>query len=479
MRVVFVDTPIPTAAFMSGGVCQSRYWDAFNTRYGEAHANALGADSGIWELPHWMPWLAGVLRAASFDNLVAIAPGALEVEYGDLDTATALRKVGETPGDVYLLSPMAVNLHIALKVAEVIKARYPQAHVVFGGVVASPLAALVATDPNVDYVIVGRGEVALPALLAALERNRGVGDVGNLVWRSDNGAIRRSPRVYDALHPSQLPFPDVGILPKTLGPQLRYLRVVHGLGCPYSCAFCTIQTIGRAARHFSTSRVLEEIAAYRAQFGSGHHVYFGDETFTLPNRKARELCDAIATAGGVAFDCQTRLDALGDLSLLGRLAEAGCKWLEIGLESYDQDVQVRFKQGTALSSLDRVLKAARANGLAVCTYLVNGWPNQTLDDMRRSVERVCDYIDTGLLRGSYFGNLVPYPGSPLFEAPAKFGIRIRHWDYRLYSEERAPVFDTAHATAEAIHRLFVEGREMLGEAMRATSFVAETAEETV
>lgn len=56
---------------------------------------------------------------------------------------------------------------------------------------------------------------------------------------------------------------------------IRYLRQVYGLGCPYNCGFCTIQTSNRKPDYFAIDRVLAEIRAYRRHDGASHNVYWG------------------------------------------------------------------------------------------------------------------------------------------------------------------------------------------------------------
>jgi hypothetical protein len=106
------------------------------------------------------------------------------------------RALISAPGDVFLFSPMTPNLTFAIEIAAVVKELYPQCHTIFGGVAATPLADALAINPIVDFVVTGRGEYALPALLDAISSHSPIDNVGNLLIRTDDGRISRSSYTY-------------------------------------------------------------------------------------------------------------------------------------------------------------------------------------------------------------------------------------------------------------------------------------------
>jgi anaerobic magnesium-protoporphyrin IX monomethyl ester cyclase len=468
VRVCFVPTPMITQHVPLAG--RDVFWKNFDNRYYAVHRKQSGgithipsADSRVWELPHWVPWLGGVLEVHGYKHVVCtdLVPAIDQISDHSRDLYEALT---DLDSNVFLLSPMTINLHVAYKQAEIIKTLYPESIVIFGGVVASPLHEEVACNKHVDFVITGRGEYALPALLLGL-RTGNMTTCGNLTYGTDSSNVVISPLTYPNIPPSQLPFPNVGLLPSTLGPYLRYIRLNYGIGCPFKCSFCTIQTIGRKTEYFPIQRVLDEFDAYRAVYGNHHSIYFGDETFTIDKKKSLDLCTALEERGNVIFDVQTRLTSMHSPELLRALQRAGCRLLEVGLEALNQKGQKQHKQSTNLSKLRSTLTMAKDAGLPVASYMVNALPGQTPDDMNRSVDALCELIDEGLLYLTYFSNVVPYPGSQLYATPDKFGMKILHHDYSLYNEEGAPVFDTLTATSQQSHECFQTGVLKISQAM--------------
>lgn len=446
-----------------------RYWESFDRRYHLHHPELRPMRRNVWELPHWMTWMGGVLEAAGYRNLGVLDLYTVECDINRLDAEAVTRLLRDCPADVYLFSPMIPNLHFAYQIADLAKLLYPGSLCVFGGVVATPLPEELAVHPSVDFVVHGRGEYALVSLLNEIGSGSHFDTVGNLCFRDAHGEPRRTGSSYPWMLPAQLPFPKVDLFPRDTGLDLRYLRIVHGLGCPYKCGMCTIQTIGHKVNYFPLERVIAEINAYREYYGRHHNIYFGDETFTVSRIATTELCEALAAEGGIHYDCQTRINLLKDPDMLRAMQRSGCRWVEVGIEATDQGTQNIFKQRVPIRTLRETLGRVRDSGLATCSFLVNGFPNQTLDEMRRSIDDVCELIAADLLTASYLFGLVPYPGSDLYAKPEKYGVQLHHHRFNAYHEDMPPVYDTQLAGSEDIHRVFLEGLVSLSEAMGAPS----------
>ena len=430
-------------------------------------------NGSMWELPHWMHWLAGVLVDHGFTNLDVLDLYSSEVAGATVNAQRVRSAIKQHPANVYLFSPMTANIHFAYEIADLLKTEYPACQIVFGGVMASPLHEEVANYSSVDYVVFDRGEYALPALLRVLDSGGDHSSVGNLSYKDSSGQVITNQRRYPYLAVSKIPFPKIDLLPPSTGQALRYIRVVHALGCPYKCPFCTIQTIGRKADYFAIDRVLAEIRAYRKYYGEHHNIYWGDETFTLDSNRTLALCAALEAEGNVFYDCQTRLNCLADPRIIDALARSGCRWLEVGLETMNQKTQDVFKQRVKIGTAEHILERARDAGIATCSFMVNGFPDQTPDDMRRSIDATCELIQRDLLQASYLQVLVPYPGGELFEHPEKYGIRIHHKRYEYYSEDMCPVFDSPFATAEESYEIFKDGLVSLAQAMHKKPYFGE------
>lgn len=469
LRIIFVHTPMATLTVDE----RRTFWRNFDLRYHATHPGLQHMRRNLWELPHWMMWLAGVLVQEGYCNVAALDFYSTECALTGVDTERILQSLRANPADVYLFSPMTPNLSFAFEIADLAKVLYPKCKNIFGGVVATPLREQVAAHPSVDFVIHGRGEYALPHLLDAICGKKDVNEVGNLCYRSSSGKVVVNHSGYPWMPLDQLPFPKIDLFPSDVGLDIRYIRQVYSLGCPYRCKFCTIQTIGRKPSYFPIDRVLAEIRAYRAQYGIRHNIYFGDETFTANRERTLAICSALERAGNVMYDCQTRLNLVDDVDVLVAMERSGCRWVELGIETINQETQNLFKQRVQLKPLFETLHRLRGAGLPACSFLVNGFPNQTIDDMRRSVDFVGELIEQGLLQATYLFGLVPYPGSDIYDHPEQYGMVIHHHNYKLYHEDMIPVFSTRYATADEIYEVFLYGLRELGRAMGTKPYFGE------
>jgi anaerobic magnesium-protoporphyrin IX monomethyl ester cyclase len=151
MRIAFMHTPMATVP-----VAERRlFWQAFDFRYHQAHPGLKHMRKVLWELPHWMHWLGGVLDAKGYDDLDVVdfysQPGVVTTA-GNIEPQLADMMIDAHQADVYLFSPMTPNLHLAYQLADAVKRRVPQAQTIFGGVVATPLNEEVGSHPSVDFV---------------------------------------------------------------------------------------------------------------------------------------------------------------------------------------------------------------------------------------------------------------------------------------------------------------------------------------
>ena len=481
MLISFVHTPMPTVALPEA----KGFWEGFDRQYFPAHPGLHPLEGDVmWELPYWAHQFGGILQEQGFPNsrmLNFYGQGKAlssdsEINIGVVEQA--VRENGES--QVYLFSPMTANYGLARQIADVIKREYPDAFTVFGGVMATPMHRELVRDPAVDFVVRGAGDYALPQLLRSIERGEPELDrVGNLTYLDRQGVVRTSevdhPRGID---PAVMPMPKVDLFDGMEGKGLRYLRVVHALGCLSSCDFCTISTIGRRPEYFPVDRVVAEIKAFQDYYGPAiaqdyrHTIYFGDETFTEDPAKTLALLSELK-ANDIAFDAQTRLDRLRDPELIDALADSGCRWLEIGLESANPDDRRSIKKGPSMSTAEQnaILQRLSDAGVATCAFTITGIPGQTAEEMARNIDGMTAMIDDGRLRATYSAVMVPYPGSRLYARPENFDLTIQHRDYARYHEDLEPVFATPQAPdPEQVHQVYLEGLVQLGEAMRTSPY---------
>jgi radical SAM superfamily enzyme YgiQ (UPF0313 family) len=218
-----------------------------------------------------------------------------------------------------------------------------------------------------------------------------------------------------------------------------------GRGCPYGCEFCTVTGFfGDSIRFRTNESVIEELLRLkdRARREKGQiAVFFIDDNLAINKKRLKSLLrDIIAAGAQLPWVAQISANLLADEELVDLIADAGGKWIFIGMESIDPanmaDVNKTFsKPANYKAVLDNL---ARRDIYAITSFIF-GMDNDTVGVAKRTVDEIESW-SPGL---PVFGQLTPFPATPLYDRLEKAGRlhRPKHW------LEFAP-FVMAHAPAK-------------------------------
>jgi len=204
-----------------------------------------------------------------------------------------------------------------------------------------------------------------------------------------------------------------------------------GRGCPYGCEFCTVTGFfGDSIRFRTNESVIEELLRLknRARKEKGQvAVFFIDDNLAINKKRLKSLLrDIIAADAQLPWVAQISANLLGDEELVDLIAEAGGKWIFIGMESIDPanmaDVNKNFsKPANYKDVLDGL---ARRNIYAITSFIF-GMDNDTVGVAKRTITEIENW-SPGL---PVFGQLTPFPATPLYTRLEKSGRlqRPKHW----------------------------------------------------
>jgi len=204
-----------------------------------------------------------------------------------------------------------------------------------------------------------------------------------------------------------------------------------GRGCPYGCEFCTVTGFfGDSIRFRTNESVIEELLRLKArakQEKGQIAVFFIDDNLAINKKRLKSLLrDMIAADARLPWVAQISANLLADEELVDLIADAGGKWIFIGMESIDPanmaDVNKTFsKPANYQSVLDGL---ARRNIFAITSFIF-GMDNDTVGVADRTVEQIESWAP-GL---PVFGQLTPFPATPLYDRLQKAGRlhRPKHW----------------------------------------------------
>ncbi len=204
-----------------------------------------------------------------------------------------------------------------------------------------------------------------------------------------------------------------------------------GRGCPYGCEFCTVTGFfGDSIRFRSNESVIEELLRLkaRAKREKGQiAVFFIDDNLAINKKRLKSLLrDMIAAGAQLPWVAQISANLLGDEELVDLIAEAGGKWIFIGMESIDPanmaDVNKQFSKP---ADYRKVLDGLARRNIFAITSFIFGMDNDTVGVAERTVGEIESWAP-GL---PVFGQLTPFPSTPLYDRLQEAGRlhRPTHW----------------------------------------------------
>lgn len=253
--------------------------------------------------------------------------------------------------------------------------------------------------------------------------------------------IKPSLQEYPHIPWETLDLEQFSLVPKFLRPMMSKMGagwgkffvvpIETGRGCPYGCEFCTVTGFfGDSIRFRTNESVVEELLRLKArakQEKGQIAVFFIDDNLAINKKRLKLLLRDIITAGAqLPWVAQISANLLADEELVDLIAEAGGKWVFIGMESIDPanmaDVNKNFSKP---ENYQAVLDGLARRNIFAITSFIFGMDNDTVGVANRTVDEIESW-KPGL---PVFGQLTPFPATPLYERLEKAGRlqRPKHW----------------------------------------------------
>jgi radical SAM superfamily enzyme YgiQ (UPF0313 family) len=237
----------------------------------------------------------------------------------------------------------------------------------------------------------------------------------------------------------------------------RIIPIESGRGCPYGCEFCTVTGFfGDSVRFRSNQSIVDEMLRLKARAKSERGqiaVFFVDDNFAINIKRTKSLLrDIIAAGAQLPWTAQISANLLRDEELVDLIAEAGGMLVFIGMESIDPanlaDVNKSFNKPHEYAA---VLQRLADRDLFAITSFIFGMDNDTPGVADRTLEQIRSW-PPGL---PVFGQLTPFPATPLYDRLKKEGrlTRPTHWlDFAPYQMAHTPLkMSIAQAQIELEH----------------------------
>lgn len=293
-------------------------------------------------------------------------------------------KVRENPGDVVGFNTYLWNIEASVKAARDIKRIRPDTLIVMGGIEATYTApSLLSEVAEIDFVVLGEGEITFADLLERLLRNEPLaGRVPGLAYRDARGDV-----VFGGMGPivqvlDEIPSPF-------LTPRFRAGSPCNVLyesyrGCAFHCGFCLYHRDYTKQRYFSTERVAADLMALRE--AGCTHVRFVDSTFNLHRARTKEILQCLE---GIHADVSVEVSAeFFDPEMIEMLPRAGIRHVDIGLQSTNRGAlrsvnRKWYREETFKVNLRRLRDHP---ALTLNVELIAGLPSDDYEGLKRSID---------------------------------------------------------------------------------------------
>ncbi len=292
------------------------------------------------------------------------------------------------------------------------------AWLVLGGNGPSPIPEYVLGKTKADIVVIGEAEETIVELLKCKVEKRDRSQIKSIAYFSPSGVAvneRRAP----IIRIDSIPFPEWSLFPmekytgclKLFGANDKDIAfsIITSRGCINRCNFC--YRMEKAIRIRSLNNIIEEIKILNKNYGVN---YFSieDELFVVSKKRILEFRDILKQENlKIKFYCQGRVD-LFDEEIAEALKEAGCQFVNFGMESSNQNVLDLMSKNTTVEQNIKAAEIAKKIKIGLGLNFIWGNKGDTEESLRNNVELIKTYNTYDQLRT--IRPVTPYPGSPLY-----------------------------------------------------------------
>jgi anaerobic magnesium-protoporphyrin IX monomethyl ester cyclase len=391
------------------------------------------------EQPTLMPplgcmYLASYVRRGGDVDVRIIDMTAERMRYSRLDA-----EIDAYAPDVIGISALTYESTGMDRVAEIAKHVRSDVPVVVGGPHASAYTERVMENPNIDYAVVGEGELTFDDLVRALRNGAarngdGVEDIDGLAFRR-NGAVHVNPRTRYIDDLDAIPFPAWDLIP--FGEYKKFIRmsrcgtsdymvIFTTRSCPYKCLYCH-QVFGKGFRTRSPENVLAEMRTLHDQYGVRHFEII-DDIFNLDLPRAKRIFDLIVESGmrvRLTFPNGVRGDHM-DEEFFVKARQAGVVYMAFAVETASPRLQKKLQKNIQLEKIRKNISLALKYKIFCHGFFMLGFPTETREELLAT----SDFAITSELHTANIFVVNPFEGTGLADWAREIGKPILEGDFQ-------------------------------------------------
>lgn len=300
------------------------------------------------------------------------------------------------------------------------------AWLVLGGHGPTPIPEYVLEQTHADVIVLGEGEETLPELLKCKLEQGELAKINGIAY-TEEGVVKITPRRKPVFDLDSIPFPEWSLFPiehyiKNLKlfryePTDKCFGMLTSRGCINRCNFC--YRMEKGIRFRSVKNVIQEIELLNEQYGVNYFM-MNDELFVYPKKRVFEFRDELEKTGiKIKFFCNARVDVFDD-EVAQCLKDAGCQFLNFGMESSDQNVLDIMDKNTTVEENIRAAEIAKNAKIGLGLNFIWGNIGDTAESLKNNTELIKKYTSYDYIRT--IRPVTPYPGCDLYNTAISKGL---------------------------------------------------------
>lgn len=288
-------------------------------------------------------------------------------------------------------------------------------------------------DDSVDYIVQGPGEQAVLDILDG---------------KTDRFVIGHLPDV------NRIPHPDRSILYKydEFG-KARMKRFIASRYCLFSCKYCFNHLYkrlykdekGMLTQRVNVDKMIDEILEVKQKYGL-EYVYFNDDDFPGDHAWLQEFCEKYKERVKMNFCGSMRASSV-NREVVKMMADAGCDFMNIALESANPTTQVFLRRGFVTNEqVKEACSACKEFGIKVRLQNMIGLPVD--DPLQDALDTLKFNVEVGPT-DSWAAVFQPFPKTDLWQESLNRGLITKDTQARNFYEGTPLMI----ADADKINRL--------------------------
>ena len=334
------------------------------------------------------------------------------------------QRIAEFSPDVVGVSCLySSQFHSVANICRVAKGVSAEIITLIGGTHPSFLTQECLKYEDIDFIILGEGELPTKGLLNHISLGSSYEQLDGIAFRSYPGVV---------INPQKKMIEDIDTLPypaRHLLPLDKYFRIglpmglisrrtpainiITSRGCSFECSFCSSSHFwGRRYRTRSVENVIAEMHELKSM--GIRELKFFDDNLTLDKPRAKALFKAMTgrkfnfswnTPNGIA--AQTL-----DEELLSLMKDSGCYEVTLAIESGDETIlREVLKKPIDLAHTLSVAKLIKKYGMDTYGFFIIGFPQET----KQQIYKTLRFIDEIKLDRISLFIANPLPGTEIYD----------------------------------------------------------------